>query len=446
MSKLRIDRRQFLKAAGVTTAALALPDWESLAADTAAIPKKYCPPDRKLRIAGVGCGGRGAGDIAGVAREEIVALCDVDAARAAKTFASFPNAKRYKDFRQMLTETRDQIDAVVVATPDHMHFPVAYMAMQMGKHVYVEKPIAHTVWEARMLKEAARKYGVVTQMGNQGHAGDGTRSLNEWIQAGVIGPVREVHFWTNRPVWPQGLSRPENEDPIPPMLDWNRWLGIAPQRPFNKCYQPFSWRAWWDFGCGALGDMGCHIMDAAFWALDLKYPTSVEAISEGGTAECAPKWSVVTYKFPARGSQPPITVTWHDGGRKPERPKDLDEDVQMPPNGQLLIGDKGVIMDSTPYCQRPRLLPSERMLEFQPPEKTIPRVPNSDPHLEWINGCKGGLVPGSNFDYSGPLTEMVLLGNLAIRLGKRIEWDGPNMTALNTSEAGPLIRKPYRIF
>jgi len=446
MIEVQMDRRQFLKTAGATAAALALPGWESQAADTAAIPKKYCAPDRKLRIAGVGCGGRGGADIAAVSSEEIVALCDVDGARAAATFRKFPNAKRYKDYRQMLTEMQDQIDAVTVGTPDHMHFPVAYMAMQMGKHVYVEKPVSHTIWEARLMTEAARKYGVVTQMGNQGHANEGTRLLKEWVQAGAIGPVREIHFWTNRPGWPQGLTRPAEVAPVPPTLDWNQWLGVAPERPYNKCYQPFSWRAWWDFGCGALGDMGCHIMDAGFWAVDLKYPTSVEAVSEGVTEECGPKWSIVTYQFPARGNQPPVTVKWYDGGKKPDRPKELEDDIQMPPNGQMLVGDNGVIMDASAYCQRPQLLPEKRMEEFQRPEKTIPRVPSGSPHLEWIDGCKGGPTPGSNFDYSGPLTEMVLLGNLAIRLGKKIEWDGPNLNPLNAPQAGRLIRKPYRIF
>ena len=446
MNEFRMDRRQFLKATGVTAAALALPGCVSEADYTHAIPKKYCPPDRKLRIAGVGCGGRGGADIANVAGEEIVALCEVDAARGAATFRQFPDARRYKDYRQMLIEMHDQIDAITVGTPDHMHFPIAYMAMQMGKHVYVEKPLSHTVWEARMMTQAARQYGVVTQMGNQGHANEGTRLLKEWVQAGAIGPVREIHFWTNRPGWPQGQHRPPEVDPIPPTLDWNRWLGVAPERPYNKGYQPFSWRGWWDFGCGALGDMACHIMDAGFWAVDLKYPISVEAISEGGTEESAPKWSIITYQFPARGNQPPVTVKWYDGGKKPPRPKELESNRELAQNGQILIGNNGVIMDGTAYCQSPRLLPEKRMQEYQRPEKTIPRIPEGSPHLEWINGCKGGPLPGSNFDYSGPLTEMVLLGNLAIRLGRKIEWDGPNMRPTNAPEAEALLRKPYRIF
>lgn len=443
-----MDRRQFLKLAGATAAAFSLPGIRSLSANqTAPVipPKKFCPPDRKLRIACVGCGGKGASDIDGVASEEIVALCDVDRQRALASFRKHPQAKLYKDYRQMLLEMNDKIDAVVVSTPDHMHFPIAYMAIQMGKHVYVQKPLSHTVWEARVLTEAARKYGVVTQMGNQGHANEGTRLLKEWVQAGVIGPVREIHFWTNRPIWPQGLTRPTETMTPPPTLDWNRWLGVAPDRPYNKCYLPFNWRGWWDFGCGALGDMGCHIMDAGFWAVDLKYPISVEAESEGGTEESPPKWSIITYQFPARGNLPPVTVKWYDGGKLPERPKDLEPDRKLSKGGQMLIGDNGVIMDTSDYCESPRLIPESRMKEFKRPEKTIPRV-SGGPYKEWIAGCKGGPLPGSNFDHSGPLTEMVLLGNLAIRLGKKILWDGPNMKPLNAPEAEKLIRKQYRVY
>ena len=445
-----LDRRQFLKLAGVGAAALALPSIRSLAADnpTSAIPaKKFCDPNRKMRIACVGCGGKGNSDIHGVSGEEIVALCDVDRARGLGAFRRHPEARFFKDYRQMLIEMGDKIDGVVVSTPDHMHFPVAYMAVQMGKHVYVQKPATHTIWEARTLTEAARAHGVISQMGNQGHANEGTRLLKEWVQAGAIGPVREVHCWTNRPIWPQGLTRPAGVAPVPYSLDWNRWLGVAPERPFNRDYLPFNWRGWWDFGCGALGDMACHIMDAAFWALDLKYPTSVEAVSEGGTEESAPKSSVITYQFPARGALPPVTVKWYDGGNVPPRPKELEADRKLDKGGgQLLIGDGGAIMDTSSYCTGPRLIPEARMKEYKRPEKTIPRVPGGDSHKEWIAGCKGGPMPGSNFDHSGPLTEMVLLGNLAIRLKKKIEWDGPNIRSTNTPEAERLIRKTYRVY
>jgi len=336
-----------------------------------------------------------------------------------------------------------------VATPDHMHFPVAAMAMQMGKHVYVEKPIAHTVAEARKMTELAREKEVVTQCGNHGHANEGTRLLVEWVRAGAIGSVHEVHCYTDRPIWPQGIDRPAGSEPVPENLDWNLWLGAAPRRPYQSCYAPFKWRGWWDFGCGALGDMGCHIMDPAFWALDLKYPTSVAAVSSPVNAETAPKWSVVTYQFPARGSMPPVKLVWYDGRKTPPRPEALEKDRGFGGNGFYMVGDKGSILSGSIYCTGPRLIPETAMRAFiaQPPEKTIPRVPGANPWQEWIRACKGeGPAPGSNFDYSGPLSEMVLMGNLAVRTGKKVEWDGPNMRCTNLPDANKLVRKQYRVF
>jgi len=440
-----VKRRDFLKTAGLGMGCLALP---ALAFDVPSRKGKLIDPDKKMRVACVGCGGKGKVDVSGVSGEQIVALCDVDLDRAADTFRKYPEAKRYRDFRQMLIEMDDQIDAVVVTTPDHMHFPVAMMAIQMGKHVYVQKPLTHTVAEARALTLAAREHDVVTQMGNQGHAGEGIRMLREWLQAGVIGDVREVHIWTNRPVWPQGIDRPLTADACPPSMDWNGWLGVAPVRPYNECYAPFNWRGWWDFGCGALGDMGCHMMDAPFWALDLKYPTSVEATSEGGNDETAPKSSVVTYEFPAHGAMPPVKLVWYDGGEKPPRPDELDEGRELSRGGQLIVGDKGTIYDMSDYCRSPRLIPETKMKEFIPnrPVPTLPRVPGGNPYQEWINGCKGGPVPGSNVDVSGPLTETVLLGNLAIQMGKRIEWDGTNMLCTNEPDANKLVSKQYRVY
>ena len=453
MMNSSMGRREFLKAAGLTAAAaVTRPGWHALAANppaAAAVPKKFCAADRKLRIACVGCGGKGESDIEGVASEEIVALCDVSNIPLKGKARQFPNAKLYSDYRIMLKDLGGQIDAVTVSTPDHMHFPIAYMAMMMGKHVYVQKPLTHTVWEARKLTETARQQGLVTIMGNQGHAGDGTRQLKEWVAAEAVGPIREVYFWTNRPIWPQGLERPTSADPVPEWLDWNRWLGVAPERPFNKCYHPFRWRGWWDFGTGALGDMACHIMDAAFWALDLKYPVSVEAVSDGGTAESGPNWSIITYQFPARGKMPPVVVKWMDGGKKPEKLRDLACDSSLPSGGQLLVGETGSIFEKSDYCEWPCILPEARRQAFQPPPPTLPRVPGGAQghYQEWIKACKGlGPLPGSNFDHAGPLTEMVVLGNLAMRLGKKVEWDGPNMRCTNLPEAAPLLSKSYRIF
>jgi len=402
--------------------------------------------DRKLNVACVGCGGKGWGDTAAMGGENVIALCDVDYNRARGTFNRYPKAKRYRDYRHMLLEMGKEIDAVTVSTPDHMHYPVARMAVSMGKHVFVQKPLTHTVAEARDLAQAAREHEVATQMGIQGHAKEGIRLLKEWLDADAVGKVHEIQYWTNRPIWPQGIERPGEVHDVPGTLDWNRWLGVAPERPFNSCYHPFRWRGWWDFGCGALGDIGCHAMDAAFWALDLGSPTSVEAVTSGVNDETAPKWSIVTYQFPARGKRPAVKVVWHDGNKKPERPRDLEPERKLPGGigGQLIFGDKGTMMANDVYVSSIRIIPEAKMKAFQRPEKTLPRSPG---HVkEWLDACKGGKPPGANFDYAGPLTEMVLLGNLAVRTGKKIEWDSKNLRCTNVPEANPYVRKPYRVF
>jgi predicted dehydrogenase len=349
----------------------------------------------------------------------------------------------------MLEELDDQIDAVTVTTPDHMHFPVAMAAIAMGKHVFVQKPMSHTIWEARTLMEAARRHRVVTQMGIQGHAGEGIRLLKEWTNADAIGPVHEVHLWTNRPVWPQGLSRPADTPPVPDTLDWNLWLGTAPERPYHPAYAPFRWRGWWDFGCGALGDIGCHSMDAAFWVFNLGSPRRIEAEAEGATAESGPKRSKLVYHFPERDGMPPLKLYWYDGNLKPPRPTELEPGRTLPDRigGQLFVGEKGTILSQDVYCSSPRIIPESSMRAFLPnrPEKTIPRSPGG--HKEWIAACKGeGPKPGADFDYSAPLTEMVLLGNLAIRTGKTIEWDSARLRCINVPEANALVRQPHREF
>ncbi len=439
MSKHRISRRTFVKDAG----AAALLVGTSACAGAG---RRRVPATEKLNIACVGVGGQGAGDVRSVSSENIVALCDVDWKNAAGTFERFPKARKFKDYRRMLDKMDNQIDAVTVTTPDHTHFPAAMWAIRMGKHVFVQKPLTRTVWEARQLTLAAREHKVVTQMGNQGHANEGTRFLNEWVNAGVIGPVREVHIWTNRPIWPQGIDRPKERPPVPDTLEWDLWLGTAPERPYHPSYLPFNWRGWWDFGCGALGDMACHIMDASYWALGLGAPTSVEAVSSPVNDETAPNWSIITYRFPARGNKPPVKLVWFDGGKKPPRPKDLEEDRELSEGGQLILGDDGTIMDTNDYCNGPRLIPESRMRDFMPnrPAETIPRIPGGDHHQEWIRACKGGKPAGSNFDYSGPFTEMVVLGNLAVRTGQKIEWDAVNMKVTNVPEANRYVRSEYR--
>jgi predicted dehydrogenase len=296
------------------------------------------------------------------------------------------------------------------------------------------------------MTEAARRNKVVTQMGIQGHSHDGTRRLKEWIAAGAIGPVREIHYWTNRPIWPQGMRTPKDRPPVPGTLDWNLWLGTAPERPYNPAYLPFKWRGWWDFGCGALGDIGCHAMDAAFWALDLGSPATISAKSSEVTDDAAPEWSIVTYEFPATETRPGVKVIWHDGGKKPDRPDELEEGRELDDGigGQLLYGDKGVIMADT-YCKSPRIIPETKMREFMPhaPPKTIPSSPGN--MAEFLMACKGEGTPGANFGYSGPLTEMVLLGNLAVRTGKRLLWDPVKMQTQDES-ANRYLTKEYRTF
>jgi predicted dehydrogenase len=315
----KISRRDFM---GSTAAAMAF----------TIIPSHVLaqPPSEKLNVAAIGSGGMGSGNTnaCAAAGANIVALCDVDWDRASGTFKRFPKAKAYKDFRKML-DNEKSIEAVIVATPDHFHTVAAMAAMRRGKHVYVQKPLTRLVSEARALTEAARKYKVVTQMGNQGHSGDGVRDICEWIWSGVIGEVTEVHAWTNRPVWPQGIGRPQEVHDIPDTLDWDLWLGPAPERPYNKCYLPFNWRGWWDFGGGALADMACHVLDPVFWALKLKYPTSVEASCTPVNDETFPLASIVHYEFPERGlGFPAVKVHWYDGGLKPERPAELESGQQ----------------------------------------------------------------------------------------------------------------------
>jgi len=404
---------------------------------------------RKLRVACIGLGGKGYSDGMACAGEDIVALCDVDFERGRRLFQQFPRAARYRDYRQMLAEMGGQLDAVSISTPDHTHFGAALMAIEMGKHVYVQKPLTHTIAEARMLKAAAAKAGVVTQMGNQGHANEGTRLTKEWIDAGVIGTVREVHIWTDRPTWPQGVALPESIGPAPDNLDWNLWLGVAPERRYSKAFAPFNWRGFWDYGCGALGDMGCHTMDAAFWALDLRGDAKISAVSEGNSEISAPAWSIVTYEFPKRGHRPPVKLVWYDGKKKPPVLAELGREGKLSAGGSYFLGDKGVIYNTDTYNGSPRLVPEERMKAFtERPNKTIPRVFRSNPHIEWIKACKGeGPTPGSNIvDYSADLTEMVLLGNLAIRASQPIEWNSAKMTCANLPAADRFVNKSYRMF
>jgi predicted dehydrogenase len=411
-------------------------------------------PNEKLNIAGVGVGGMGQNNVKACDGENIVALCDVDEKYAAPVFRRYPKARKWTDFRKMLDEQKE-IDAVVVATPDHLHAVVAMAAMRRGKHVYVQKPLTRSVWEARMLTEAARKYKVKTQMGNQGHSSEEVRLVCEWIQDGAIGDVREVHCWTNRPVWPQGIGRPKDTPPVPDTLDWDLWIGPSPMRPYNPAYLPFNWRAWIDFGAGALGDMGCHVMDAAFWSLKLKYPVSVQAShsydvqqmwTRVNNKETYPRSEVVHYHFPAREGMPPVKLHWYDGGILPERPDDLEPGRKMPESGTIFVGDKGKLMCGT-YSENPRIFPESKMRAYQRPPKKLRRVEGGPGGHEkdWISACKGGPAASSNFDYSGPFTETVVMGNLAVlNPDKVLEWNGENMRMTNDETANSYVRPKYR--
>ena len=411
------------------------------AGSAATAGRKRVSANEKLNIAAVGAGGRGQADIDGCASENIVALCDVDWKLAARMFKKYPNAARYKDFRVMLEKEKD-IDAVVVATPDHVHAFASMAAIQLGKHVYCEKPLTHSVWEARRVAEAAREAKVATQMGNNGQASDAVRVLCEYIWDGAIGPVREVHVWTDRPIWPQGIERPKETQPVPESLDWDLWLGPAPERPYNPIYHPFRWRGWWDFGTGALGDIGCHVFYPIFRALKLGHPVSVEASSSEVFEETFPLASIVRYQFPARGGggvgnaaceMPPVKLVWYDGGLKPERPTEMDG--ALGDNGIIYIGDKGKMLGHA-------LLPASRMNEYPKPPETLPRSPGH--YAEWIAACKGGEPAGANFDIAGLVTEVVLLGNVALRTGQKLEWDGPNLEVTNVPEANDHLRREYR--
>ena len=401
------------------------------------------PPSEKLNIAGIGVGGRGAGDLDAVKSENIIALCDVDQRRAAATFERYPRAAKYTDFRRMLDKEAKNIDAVIVATPDHVHAVATMAAIKHGKHVYCEKPLAHSIYEVRRVTEAAREAGVATQLGNQGQATEGTRLVCEFIADGAIGTVREVHSWSNRPISPRGIERPTDTPPVPEGLDWDLWLGPAPKRPYHPCYLPFSWRGWWDFGTGVLGDIGCHQMSPVFRALKLGYPTSVEACSSGVNSETAPLASMVRYDFPSRPGMPALKLTWYDGGLMPPRPDELPNGLRFGnADDNLFIGDKGKMLGY-------RLLPEARSKEYGKPPRILPRSPGH--HQEWIDACKGGRPAGSNFNVSGPLTEVVLLGNIALRTGQtlyekglKLNYDGPGMKVTNLPEANKYIRSEFR--
>jgi predicted dehydrogenase len=403
---------------------------------------RYISPSDKLNIASVGAGGVCKSYINNCDTENIVALCDVDNERAAEVFKQYPNARRYKDFRVMFEKEEKNIDAVIVGTPDHTHTVPAITAMRLKKHLYSAKPLTRTIYESRLLLKVAKETGVATQMSTQQNASDDHRLLCEIIWNGAIGNIHEVHTWSNRPIWPQGIYRPENIQAVPSSLDWDLWLGPAPRRPFNSAYVPFKWRGWYDYGTGALGDMGCHQFDPIVKALKLKQPIRIQASSSQLYDETFPVASMVHYDFAAREGMPAVKVTWYDGGLQPKKPDELDPDVPFGDwnGGLLLIGDKGKILCDA-VGHNPMLLPKHRNEEYTAPPQTLPR--SIGHYKEWIEASKGGKPAGANFEYGCPVTELVLLGNIAVRTQEILEWDFENMKIKNSEKANQFIKEEY---
>lgn len=451
-----VTRRTFLK---TTTAASALAFPAVMRSQAPGTPG----PNNRLNVAIIGVGGRGGAAVTDMRNENVVALCDVDEERAdgsLKNFAGrFPAeaekygaARRFTDYRKMFDELGNKIDAVTISVPDHSHFAIAMTAMKLGKHVYVEKPLSHTVWEARELTRVAREKKVVTQMGNQGHTHDGTRVLKEWVQAGVLGEVREIVSWTNRPFFPLwrepvgAYKKPDHSKfvpVVPKTLNWDAWLGASAARPYDPAYLPgLKWRGWWDFGTGAIGDMGCHLLNLGALVFDLSAPSAVEAWSEGTTSESAPKSSHIVWDFPARAGQPALKFHWYDGGKLP--PADLFPGAKYDGNGVLVVGANDTMLTS--YEGGARFKSGRTYDDFKSAPELFPKMSNWDRchYEEWITACKGGPKAYSNFDTAGPVSEAVLLGNVAIRAGQRIEWDAKRLRVTNAPVANQFIRTTYR--
>ncbi len=465
-----MQRRNFLKVAGAGAAAFTIVPRYVLGGPG------FTAPSDKLNIAAIGVGGKGEVNLNNSwngGTDNIVALCDVDDRMAKDGRKKWPKAPYYRDYREMFDKESANIDAVLISTPDHMHAVQAMAAMELGKHVYCEKPLTHDIYEARMLTEAARKHRIVTQMGNQGSSGDDTRYVEHWVQSGVIGDVTRVHVWTNRPVWPQGIPTPTGKFPVPREVDWDLWIGTAPMRDFNPIYIPANWRGWADFGTGALGDMGCHFMDVPFRALKLGYPIAVECsvgsvytgfFEEAIYTDSFPPSAKIHLQFPARGNMPPLEMIWYDGGIKPKRPEELlpDEPMAEWDGGIIFEGSKGKLMAGL-FGRNPTLLPTARMKDTNLPKPTKPMVEGgSEGHQQqWVKACKQGYgaYTSSPFDQAGPLTETVLMGNLAVRSynyqqkkgrdvsfpgRKQLLWDGENMRITNFDEANQFVKREYR--
>lgn len=425
------NRRRFMQ---TSAAAMGTGYWVAGGVQSA---KAQESKNEKIQFACIGVDGKGSSDSADAGRTgEVIAICDVDARKLNKAGGRFKNAKKFNDYRTMLDEMGDKIDAVTVSTPDHNHAPAGAMAMRKGKHCFIQKPMTRSIFEARTLTDIAKEQGVATMMGNQGTANDGLRKAAAIIKQGTLGTVKEVHIWTNRPVWPQGIDRPTETPAVPSYLSWEQWIGPAPYRPYHEAYHPFKWRGWWDFGTGALGDMACHTVNMPFMGLNLRDPTSVHAETAGHNKETYPAWCVIDFAFPQIGDRPALAMKWYDGGKRPDAA--LFEGEEPKNSGALIIGDQGKLYSWGDYGENWKLLGVD-----EPSDIEFPKSPG---HFdEWVRAIKGGEKAMSNFpDYAGPLTETILLGNLAVWSGKKVEWDAKNLTATNLPELASFVKPEYR--
>jgi predicted dehydrogenase len=429
----KATRRRFLK----TTAVASVGYWAAGGVQA----QESTSPNERIAMASIGIGGKGSSDSTNAGRNgDMVAICDSDRGRLEAAGKRYSAAKKYTDFRKLLEEMGDSIDAVTVSTPDHTHAPAALMAMRMGKHCFCQKPMTHSIYEARLMSEVAREMKVATQMGNQGTASAGLRESAALLRAGALGTVTEVHVWTNRPVWPQGGDRPKPEDP-PESLDWESWISAAPMRPFGQGYHPFSWRGYWDFGTGALGDMACHTVNMPFMGLDLRDPTAVQAVTSGHNGDSYPKWAIINFDFPANDWRPAIKFVWYDGGKRPD--PELLEGKGMGRSGCLVVGEKGKFHSGSDYGEDRQVIGDVEL------PKVEYRKPRGSHFSEWVEAIKGGEPATSNFpDYAGPLTETILLGNLAVwpankGEGPRVEWDSKNLKA-SVDGLEQIIKPVYR--
>lgn len=437
-----MDRRRFLgKVAGAGAATLAFPY---------IAPSSWAENNGPaLRVALIGVGGIGGRHAGGIAGNGAICPCfaEVDTSRMANATNRWPNARGYQDYRKMFDEMSEEFDAVMVATPDHHHFPATLLALEHGKHCFTEKPLTHSIAEARILNEMATERKLATQMGNQGHANRGNRLMYSWIKGGYIGELVEAHAWTNRPVWPQGMATPEGEDEIPPELDWDVFLGPAPFRPFKRgVYHPFRWRGWWDFGGGALGDMAAHTMDCIYWPIHPRQPTGFEMVKTTGfNGDSFPRQSIIRLTYEAAEDLPAIQITWYSGGLKPDQPEELETDLTA--SGAMFVGTKATAMSFGEYGEPARIIPEEKMREIGLPEMLVEPSPGHE--REWFMACRGERpwdFPKSNFSYSGPFTETTNLGVLAHQLkeGEKAQWDSRNLQVTDRPELNKFVHKPYR--